>query len=306
MSNIPFNYRENMLYDSSRKPSGVHVRNTQIQAYFRKYLMTKAMGVFEFTIPENWDRNYFLYTLFAFSGYISVVRTDRFGVIPQACGLMGYNVFYAPTTAIITNPLLKGILQPRIGIDCSLIKLQDNYSPITDIVDFYADRMALAYEAFDMNLINSKFAFLFGAENKVIADSLKAVFDKVQSGEPAVVFDKKLYNEDNNLSMTLFNNNLKQNYIAQDIFNTIKTIEQEFESEVGLNNANTTKRERLNADEVNANNQSLRSKAELWLESLRHGMAQTRSLFGISDSDLNVKLRFGGGEFYDSNDNIRT
>ena len=112
----PYSYDEISLYNGMQTPSTIHVKNTAIRAYFFKYLFQKAISVFKWDIPEDWDKDYFLYTLFVF-GYCSVINTNKFGVIPQHCTLSGYNIFYRPTTAIITNPLFKRTIEARIGVD---------------------------------------------------------------------------------------------------------------------------------------------------------------------------------------------
>ena len=58
-SNIPANYETINLYNSSFSPSTVHVKNTGLQRYFRKYLLQKAISVFKWTLPEEWDEDYF-------------------------------------------------------------------------------------------------------------------------------------------------------------------------------------------------------------------------------------------------------
>ena len=121
--------------------------------FYTRYLLQKAISAFEWeNIPKNWHRNYFLYTLFVF-GYLAVVETDAFGVIPQHCGLYGYDVQYQPTHATIANPLLNGILNPRIGRECEIIRLTPDYGGIWDMVSFYADMLALSSEAAGVNLI---------------------------------------------------------------------------------------------------------------------------------------------------------
>lgn len=175
--------------------------------YFKKYLLQRAISTFKFTLPETWARNYFEYCLFGW-GYVAIVNTDKYGVIPQACGLRGYNVFYQPTHAVITNPLLQGILEPRIGKDCTLIKLQPTYSGIMDIVDYYGDLMALTAETTGTNLLNSKLSYVFTARNKAGAEALKKMYDRVASGEPMVVQDKNLLTEDGEQAWQAFSQNV--------------------------------------------------------------------------------------------------
>ena len=55
---IPAGYGEINLYNSQFSPSTVHVKNVAIQRYFRKYLLQKAISVFKWTLPEEWDEMY--------------------------------------------------------------------------------------------------------------------------------------------------------------------------------------------------------------------------------------------------------
>ena len=167
----------------------------QLTWMFMRYLTQKAISVFEWRLPKTWSRSYFLYVLYCF-GHLAVVNTDKFGVIPQACGLMGYNVFYQPTNAVISNALLTGILQPRIDVDCVLFKLQPDYGGITDLVRYYANLMAQAATATAVNLNNSKAAILFFAGSKAAADAYKKAYDAIANGQPGVVLDKGLLKDD--------------------------------------------------------------------------------------------------------------
>lgn len=269
-------------------PSTVHVRSTGLAWFFRRYLLQRAMSVFKFKIPETWAKNYFLYVLFCW-GYGAVVNTDKYGVIFQASGLRGFDLYYQPTNAVITNPLLSGILEPRIGLQCEIIKLQPDYGGIMDIVSFYADMMALSAETAGTNLLNSKLAYVFGAGSKNEAETLKKLFDRIASGEPAAFYDKDMLDEDGNLKIELFNQNLKQTYIAGDILEDMRKWEQKFDTEVGIPNANTEKKERLLTDEVNSNNIEVQTKAALWLETLQECFDKVNAMF---DMDLQVEMRF--------------
>lgn len=268
-------------------PNTVHVKNVGLTRFFQRYLLQKAISVFKWKLPENWSRDYFLYVLYCW-GYIAIVNTDKFGVIPQGCGLKGYNVFYQPRSAIIQNPLLSGTLEPVIGKQCTLLKLQPDYGGIMDLVSFYAQEMALASEAIDVNLLNSKLSYVFTASNKNAAESLKKLYDRIASGEPAVVIDKNLYNDDGSVSWEAFQQNVGQNYIAGDLLSDLRKIEAEFDTKIGIPNANTDKKERLITDEVNANNVETRNLPELWLESLQQGCREANAMFGI---DISVDWR---------------
>ena len=284
----PYYYDYINAANSVISPSTVHCKNTGLQRYFARYLIQKAISVFKWKIPENWAENYFLYSLYTW-GYVAVVNTDKFGVIVQACALKGYDIYYQPTHAIITNPLLTGILEPRIGTQCALLRLQPDYGGIMDKVNFYADMMALCAETIGTNILNSKLSYIFAASSKNDAESFKKMFDKVASGEPAAFIGKDLFNEDGSPNWMQFNQDLKNTYVADEIMIDLRKWEQEFCRDLGINNANTEKKERMIVDEVASNNEETLLWSDLTLEQLKKDCKKARDMFGI---ELDVDYRF--------------
>lgn len=291
----PFFYDYSNVVTTNTNPSTVHVRNNRTFEYFKRYLLKRAISVFEFKLPKLWNANYFMYTLFM-NGYIAVLNVEPYGVICQQCGLMGYNLYYNPTQITVSNPSITGIINRTIGLDCAVIKLQPDYAGIMDIVEYFSAKLALLSEALDMNMLNSKLAYLFYATNKREAESFKKLFDNVMSGEPAVIVDTALKPETGDV-IKAFANNLKQNYITPDMLSDMRTLLNEFDSMIGLPNANTQKRERMITDEVLANDIETKSLSALWMETVKTGMDVANAIFpGL---DLNVDWRFKDNETSD-------
>lgn len=241
---VPMTYaRENDIV-SRISPSTVHCHNTELSAYYRRYLFQKFCSVFKWTLPDGWDKDFFQYVLYG-QGYLAVFNSGKYGVIPMNCGLGGYNLFYRPSFVTIANPLLKGYEKLVIGEGCEIIKLMPDYGSILDLIAYYADMMALSSESASMNLVNSKLAYVFSAKNKASAEAYKKLFDRVASGEPAVVVDKTLFNDDGSANWDTFCQNLSQNYIAGDILADMTKWEDKFNTDIGIPNANTDKRKDL-------------------------------------------------------------
>lgn len=278
---VPVGYGDINLYNAQFSPSTVHVKNTALQRYFRKYLLQKAISVFKWNLPEEWDEDYFKYTLYGL-GYIAVLNTRSFGVICQGGALGGYNLYYRPAYIMITNPLLKETITANIGTDCAIIKLQPDYSSIMDIVGYYADQMALAAEALGMNLVNVKTGVVFGAENKAQAESYKKMYDKLGDGNPAVFIDKNLLDDSGKPKWFPFVQNMKEQYITPDILSDMRKINEQFCTDIGIPNANTDKRERLIDSEVNSNNVETATRCEMWLESIKKGIAKANEMYGLT------------------------
>lgn len=287
MNNLPFYYDYKNEVVAMHSPNTVHCRNTALSRYFEKYLLQKAMSVFEWKMPKNWAKNYILYVLYCW-GAVAVVNTNKYGVIALDCGLTGYDVFYQPTHAIITNPKIDGTLKPRIGLQCTILRLQPNYSGIMDIVSYYADMLALCAESIGMNLVNSKLSYLFGVTSKQSAETMKKTVDKILGGDPAVFVDKDLLTEDGKSTWQMYNQNVGQNYIVDKVLTDMRKIEQMFATDIGIPNANTDKRERLITDEVNSNNFETQSRCDLWLEELKKSCKQASDMFNI---ELSVDWR---------------
>lgn len=279
--NLPFYYDYKNARNSTINPSTVHVRDTGLQRYFARYLLQKTISVFKWDMPKTWSKNYLLYTLYCW-GYVAVINTDKFGVIPQQCTLGGFDVFYQPKFATVANPLLRGILNPVIGKQCELLRLQPDYGGVMDIVNFYADMLALSAETASTNLLNSKLAYVFASDGKAGAESFKKLYDQIASGEPAAYIDKNLYRDDGTPTWNFFNQNLRETYIAGDILNDMRLWEMKFDNEIGIPTTNTTKKERLITDEANSAIEESRTKAQLWLDELQESCRKINNMFGIS------------------------
>lgn len=284
----PYLYDHQNTINSLITPSTMHDADNSLSWYFKRYLLQKAIAVFKWDMPEYWAKNYVLYTLYCW-GYFAVVNTDKFGIIPQGCSLSGYDVMYQPTNAIIANPLLSGIMQPRIGVQTEIVRLQPDYGSIMDKVGYYASMMALCAVGVGTNLVNSKLAYVFGCQNKSASESFKKMFDDIASGEAATFISKDLFNEDGSPNWMMFNQDLRSSYIAGDILEDMRKIEIQFLTDLGIPNSNTEKKERLIEAEVESNDVEVKLWADLALEELQKSCKKVRDMFGI---ELNVDWRY--------------
>lgn len=281
------------LYDYANKwinqenPNTIHVKNTAMERYFTRYLLQKAMSVFKWALPKTWASDYFKYVLYCW-GWIAVVNTDKFGIICQQCGLRGYDVFYRPTNAVIVNPLLRGMLEPKIDVQCTVLKLQPDYGNIMDLVTYYADLMTLVTEAIAVTAFNTKNAYVFAAGNNGIAESIKKMYDNIASGNPAVVVDKKLFDTNNGKMMMEVFGDGKQSTIINELISALRYLEQQYDRDIGLPSTPTSNKERDLVDEVRTSTINSVSKVGMWLQLLQEDCEKTRRMFGI---DISVDWR---------------
>lgn len=293
----PVFYDHANAWKSSVAPCSVKPGDNQVFNYYMRYLLKRAISLFKWTVPDVWDLDFMLYTLYC-NGNVAIIRTKQFGVIPQWGEPSGYDVFYRPTRVIVNNPVFTQADNREYTLqgsepDAVLVKLQPDYSNILDICGMYAFRLSYAHEALYMNLTNSKLAYVFLTDNKATAETFKKIFDQIQRGDPAAVAGSKLKGEDGKPMWDLFTNNLKQNFLATDLIDNMRAILNDFDSFIGIPSANTTKRERLVKDEVNANNVETETLIDLMEQTINEGLEKANSVFGLN---LSIERRYEQNE----------
>ena len=278
----PFDYDFINLYGNITAPSAIHPYSNMTTRFYIDYFLKRAMSKFTFKIPDHWQKNFFQYVLFV-QGYLAIFDTPDYGIIPMNCTLSGFGLWYTPKKALIANPALeagRGNGEKVIGKEAELFMLQPNYKGIWDICALHAERMAYAHEALVMNLAESKLSHVFFADNKAQAQMFKAMMDEVQQGNFAVaVGNKAAKDTDGHPKWDYFLNNLKQNYIASDILQDMRTITNDFDSFIGIPSTNTAKKARLNVDEVNANNTETETLADVMLDTMQESIRRIKELF---------------------------
>lgn len=308
MHTVPFSYDFLNEINSQTPQAFVRIHNTGASRFFKKYLMQDAISVLKWTLPENWDADYFRYVIMGF-GFCAIFKTDLFGVIPQHCTLSGYNVFYRPTRALIANPLI-GSTELDINKNCVILKLMPDYQSIADLVDYYGDLMALTYESLSINILNSRLAYLIAADGKADADTFKLLFDEILSGKPAVVYRKR--QSQNTLVkgapadewQTLVQN-LQQNFIAPDLLESLNAIRDEFLTMIGIPNLSERKKERVNIMDSKRNTYETQAKIDLWIDELNDGIERAKKMFPELDM-LAVKKRYNMDEMEEAADESTT
>ena len=275
-----------MAYDDlkrqffAERPRDVDGVANQSTWYHSRKLLRQLFGRFEFTMPEDWPLDYFMTNLFI-AGEICITDTAA-GVIPLRCGHSGINMYNEPTECIIANPVL-GEMRRVIGEECALVRINPDYSGVMDIINRYAALLAMCDSSTAVTLMNAKVAFIGMASSKAQANTMKKMFYRIAMGEPAVFVNGDAVNKEN-----FFFNNVKQNFVGEEIQRLKRMIQNDFLTEIGLNNANLDKRERMIQSEVDANNEEIQNNVQLWLDNIREGFRVANDLYGLG---LKVELR---------------
>ena len=286
MQYVPFNYEQINLVQGTYVPSQQKLRNNQAFLYWERSLFQRALSAIKITIPDSWISavDFFNYCLYGF-GFLAVFDREEYGVTFQPAKLTGIDWYYRPTIATISNPALKAGIELKIGEECEILKLTPDYRGIFDVISYYAEELALLKNAINTSLINNKYAFMLGAKNKAAAEALKKMLDKINDGEPAVIFDQKLQDDPQTKTepWQFWNRgNLKESYLTTDQLADFRTIIHNFDSEIGIPTMPIEKKERMITDEVGSTERDAKSRAQIWIDTINDSAKAVNSRYGLS------------------------
>ena len=209
------------------------------------------------------------------------------------CHPFGVNMYYKPTSFNIANPVL-GSFTKTIGIDGELIYLEEvpgvnsQFKTIRPLLTKYAYQLTACDKCIDQSLMNSGVAAIFSASSKKAAESYRAMYDDISMGKPAVFVDEELNLTSPN-SRNLQYTPAKDNFVCDKVQIEKRCIIEEFLTAIGVNNANTSKRERLNTDEVNSNNDECYIATAVWKRNLKETTDKAKKLFPSLEFSITIK-----------------
>ena len=288
-----FDYWRVNQYNGLRDPSQIHSDDNLLAGMISRYLLQRVMSVYKWELPKSINQRWFEYTLFL-HGNLVVFYHPKYGVIAQRGAFNSYDLYYQPKGVTITNSKYFLPQKRTLGVNAELFSLEEDYCGIGDLLSFYTGLLSELWLSLMMNVKNSHLSYLFGVESKNQADTMQSIFDDVASGKIACFYDKSLHDKmTGKLSVEMFSQNLKANYLVSDILSDINKVLKMFDTEVGIANANTDKRERLIADEVNQNNIETYSRSEMWLTRLQENCENVNNMFGeLMDGKMSVDFRY--------------
>ena len=291
---IPQDFEGLNQYNSMRSVAG-RVQNDLNTRYYMRALYQRVISGARFKLPEAWaqGKRYFKNVLFSL-GYIGIIKTEEYGVIPQICAPKGYGLFLQPTDLIVAQPLVN--FDGVIGKNCEIINLTNDWLGVWDIVEHYAIRLSMAITSVDVSLVNERISILAAAKNKSAANTLKYLYERISAGEPFSVYDKALKSEGIDGSedpIWTFSQDVGNNYITDKLLNDMDTILRQFDNEIGILAING-KKERMISNEVEAEADDACARASTWEENLTDSFNRVNKLF--PELNLSFTLKYGGEE----------
>lgn len=272
-------------------PKEVHGTSNSSFSFYYRQLYMKLFSVFRFEgLPVIQDKDFLQETLFREGVMACFIPNNSAGPVLLNGSATGYNMFYHPSQFIITNPVL-GDYTLTIGVDCELLDLGhcagDFYS-FDPLIVRYASLLASIDGSLNMTLMNSKVAQVFSASDNAALKTMQKVYDDVSEGKPAVFIAKGLRDD---VEVKPYFNNVKNTYIGTELLQDRQTIMNQFLTEIGINNANTQKRERLITAEADSNQGEVKAIVDEVLDRMNICFDKINAMFGTNMSvTLNTKV----------------
>ena len=218
--------------------------------------------------------------------------TREYGWICAPYSVSQINMYWNPKEIVITNSYLTNPKYGVIGVNSGIIKLFDDYGGLDDLVRHYAVKLAQIDRSIDVNLMNANVTKYFEARNKKHAQEIRDLYAQSTQGEPLVVANESVTK---GKQIDTLYKDIKTTYIVNDLLQSKRTIINEFLTKIGIANANYDKRERLNTDEVNQNDEETKAMINVIYDNIKEGIAEINAISGLG---ITVELTERG----DSND----
>lgn len=278
--------------------------NTLSKAYWERSLFQRLKQLFTFRgLPDaapgqvQTDYDAFVWGLFT-RGFLCMFQSKTYGITFQPATPHGIGLQFQPTGLMVATPYFQFPRPLVIGEECEAVKLTPDYRGMWDIVEKYANELLLNDLATRMAQINARFAYAIAAGDEAAAQSAKAILEKLENGEPGIVYNPKInrpFSKDGEPvpPWFQFDRDLKKNFILPELLQARRTILADFHKEIGVASP-PEKRERLITSEVETANSEAFTRLAVWKQCLTESLDRCNRLFGT-----NITFTYNGG---DSND----
>jgi hypothetical protein len=146
------------------------------------------------------------------------------------------------------------------------------------IVNHFAERLALAQQAIDTNLLWANIPYIFQVGSDELRLSIEKMFSSVFNGEPFIITDKSLFTD--NKDRAGIPTGVK--FIGKELMDLHNEIMMKFRETVGFNTAGVDKAERVNTLEVQSNDQYTQTVRDIMLQQRQLAAESINKFFGVN------------------------
>jgi hypothetical protein len=250
--------------------------------YYKLMLIARALFNWE-NLPNNMDERWIEKYLFT-SGKCIFFKDPTMGFMVTGLAQQGsINCYGDPTDVypVAENFVYNG---PKLinGENCYVIRNNDLMLPNFPIVRHYAFKLTNIDRAIDTNIEAQKTPIIVRCSDKQRL-SLKNAINQRRDNEPVIWTTDQA-----NLSDMVSTLDLNAPAVFKDLQTQKHMILNEVFTDFGINNANMDKRERMVANEVEANNEQVKASEDVLLKVREEACKNINRIFNL---DISVKRR---------------
>lgn len=248
-------------------------------SYYYYKMMLIVRNLFEWEgLPNNMEARWIERYLFA-DGKCIFYKDPDMGFMVAGYGQNGsVNCYDDPTLVqpIAPNYVYKGE-QLINGENCYVIRNNDLMLPEFGVVRYYAYKLSNIDRAIDVNIEAVKTPTLVTCTDKQRL-SLKQAINQRRDNEPVIYADNSF---DKDMISTI---DLNPPLVFKDLQIQKHMVLNEFFTDIGINNANMDKKERMVSTEIEANDEQVKACEDVLLRSRQEACDQINRIFGTNIS----------------------
>ena len=259
-------------------------RNSEVFWYNFNRLKLKAISMFEWiNLPKEIDERY-LELMLCQNGYVCFFKDQ---LVPDVdtyfalqCTLGGrFNVYNIPTVYQIYTA--SGYNTRRTAEDSVIIYNNLLHSPTVPLLMYHAYNIANVERTIEINLNQLKRPYIFLVPENQRYTFIKLVND-IKNNQDVIIGNKDLNLDNVNPVNAITPNN------TLDLYTLKKRYYNEALTDMGINNLNVDKKERLVSDEVSSNDEDVLINRNSMLYARKMACKQINDMFGLN---IDVKFR---------------
>ena len=275
----------NDKFDFEGKPD----KGMLLSSYIRYYL-ARLQSMFTYdglpdTIPQKWLENYLLC-----NGAVVWIKTEEDGLIVTRPAIGGTpDLYYVPTEVIVSNPYIKGINTSKTyerDVDCVLM-VNDAYAQgILPLLKKYCSLMVDNDITMNIADIMSRASLILSAADDKTKDSAELFLKRIIEGKLGVIGETPFLvaNQDKSLSI---NNITNCSNTLTDLIEYHQYLKASLYNELGLQSNYNMKREAINSNESQLNEDMLHPFIDDMLRERQEGLDKVNKMFG---TDITVRF----------------
>ena len=268
--------------------------NSQTYVDYLERMKKIALSMFEWVnLPDTMNSRYLEMCLY-YKGQAALLYDEDYGFINTQAADSGYINIYGLPTKIncfsFSYNKMRELYVPNTNLpaeeECILVMNNYQRVPTASTISLYAERLADAQRAADINIKAQKTPILL-LTDKNQELTLRNLYAQYDGNSPVIFGDKNLLNEKPIDSIST-----QADFVANDLRQYMQGIWNDFLCFIGINNL-SEKKERLITTEANTNNELVNMNMQSYLIPRKQACKEFNDKFGLTGTSkaIDVKLR---------------